>query len=226
MSHKSPTGTRGMPVFGRRGVMALAIATGLLAACSTTPPVASGMAASPDGTVTTFHRKSSGSLGVFDGTVVWTQRTTQWNGRTVMAVSAPQAGTTLHDPQTQAVLAALDGGGKLAQTFDPPLDLPWPLEVGKTVTTRHKVTSHANNRTVDLNVQWKVESWGDVTVPAGTFKAYKVVSTNQLGETEVRWVSPSSQLNLVKRHIERTPAHPQGAGVLDAELLSVKGPGR
>ena len=84
---------------------------------------------------------------------------------------------------------------------------------------------HANNRTLDLSYQWKVESWGDVTVPAGTFKAYKVVSTNQLGETETRWVSPSNHLSMVKRHVERTAAHPQGAGVLDAELLSVKLPG-
>jgi hypothetical protein len=30
---------------------------------------------------------------------------------------------------------------------------------------------------------------------------------------------------MVKRHVERTAAHPQGAGVLDAELLSVKLPG-
>ena len=35
-------------------------------------PVAESPAATPAGTVTTFHRKSSGSLGTFDGPVVWT----------------------------------------------------------------------------------------------------------------------------------------------------------
>ena len=214
------------PGLGRRALLCLTLGTGLLAACSTTPPVANGMGSNPDGTVTTFHRKSSGSLGEFDGPVVWNQKTIQWNGKTVVAVSAPQAGTTLHEPQTHAVLAVLGGDGKPVQTFEPPVVLPWPLEVGKTATTQHKVTVHASNRTVDLTVQWKVESWGDVTVPAGTFKAYKVVSTNQLGETEIRWVSPSNNLSTVKRHVERTTAHPQGAGLLDAELLSVKLPWR
>jgi hypothetical protein len=210
---------------GRRALLCLALSVALLGACSTTPPVASGMSSNPDGTVTTFHRKSSGSLGAFDGPVVWTQTSRQWNGTTVVAVTAPQAGTTLHDPQTHAMLAVLGGDGKPTQTFEPPVGLPWPLQVGKTATSQHKVTVHANNRTVDLTVQWKVESWGDVTVPAGTFKAYKVVTTNQLGETEIRWVSPASHLLLVKRHVERSAAYPQGAGVLDAELLSVKKPG-
>lgn len=209
----------------RRALMCLAFSAGLLGACSTVPPVASGMASNPDGTVTTFHRKSSGSLGAFDGPVVWTQASMPWNGKTVVAVAAPQAGTTLHDPQTHAMLAVLGGDGKPAQSFEPPVGLPWPLQVGKTATSQHKVTVHASNRTVDLTVQWKVESWGDVTVPAGTFKAYKVVTTNQLGETEIRWVSPANGLLLVKRHVERTAAYPQGAGVLDAELLSVKKPG-
>lgn len=210
---------------GRRALLCVALSAGLLGACSTTPPVAGGMASNPDGTVTTFHRKSSGSLGAFDGPVVWTQKSMQWNGKTVVAVAAPQAGTTLHDPQTHAVLAVLGGDGKPAQSFEPPVALPWPLQVGKTATTQHKVTVHASNRTMDLAVQWKVESWGDVTVPAGTFKAYKVVATNQLGEIEIRWVSPANNLLLIKRHVERSATYPQGAGVLDAELLSVKKPG-
>lgn len=225
MTTRNSATSIGTPGLGRRTLLCLTLASGLLAGCSTTPPVAQGMGSNPDGTVTTFHRKSAGSLGVFDGPVVWNQKTMQWNGKTVVAVSAPQAGTTLHDPQNHAVLAVLDGDGKPVQTFEPPVVLPWPLEVGKTATTQHKVTVHASNRTVDLTVQWKVESWGDVTVPAGTFKAYKVVSTNQLGETEIRWVSPADRLPLVKRHVERAASHPQGPGVLDAELLSVKTPG-
>lgn len=225
MSHTFQTQPMHLAPPVRRLALCLALSAGLLGACSTTPPVADGMSTHPDGTVTTFHRKSSGSLGAFDGPVVWTQKTLQWNGRTVVATSAPQAGTTLHDPHTHAVIAVLGADGKPAQTFEPPVSLPWPLQVGKTATTRHKVTVHASNRTIDLTLQWRVESWGDVSVPAGTFKAYKVVSTTQLGETEVRWVSPTHNLSLVKRHVERSAAYPQGAGVLDAELLSVKKPG-
>lgn len=225
MTHASLTQPTPLTRAARLLTVCLVLSAGLLGACSTTPPVANGMSSHPDGTVTTFHRKSSGSLGAFDGPVVWTQKTIQWNGKTVVAASAPQAGTTLHDPMNHAAVAVLGPDGKPAQTFDPPVSLPWPLEVGKTATTQHKVTLHASNRTIDLTMQWKVESWGDVTVPAGTFKAYKVVSTTQLGETEIRWVSPANNLSLVKRHVERSAAYPQGPGVLDAELLSVKKPG-
>ena len=63
-------------------------------------------------------------------------------------------------------------------------------------------------------------SWGDVTVPAGTFKAFKLHWTNNLGETEVRWVSPADGIPTVKRRVERPASHPQGAGVLEADLLS------
>ena len=150
MAQATRAASSGIPNLGRRALFCLTLASGLLAACSTTPPVANGMGSNPDGTVTSFHRKSSGSLGEFDGPVVWNLKTMQWNGKTVVAVSAPQAGTTLHEPQTHAVLAVLGGDGKPAQTFEPPVVLPWPLEVGKTATTQHKVTVHASNRTVDL----------------------------------------------------------------------------
>ena len=66
-----------------------------------------------------------------------------------------------------------------------------------------------------MEVSWKVESWGDVTVPAGTFKD-KVVTTNNLGEVETIWTSPNDGVVIVKRNVVRPATHPQGAGVLDA----------
>jgi hypothetical protein len=69
-----------------------------------------------------------------------------------------------------------------------------------------------------------VESWGDVTVPAGTFKAYKVVWTDSTGDIETRWVGPQQGLATIKRHVDRPATHPQGAGVLDAELESYSFP--
>ncbi|MBK9200575.1 hypothetical protein [Candidatus Skiveiella danica] len=39
-------------------------------------------------------------------------------------------------------------------------------------------------------MNWKVEAWEDVTVvPAGTYKAYKVITTNNFGEVETRWAA-------------------------------------
>jgi hypothetical protein len=196
----------------------------ITAGCATRPPSAAKMAQSPMGTVTTFHRKSSGSLGAFDGPVVWTQSASTWQGQPVVAAVSPQAGATLHDPGSWAMIAVLAPDGKPNLSFDPPVGYDWPLVVGKRWSSSHTVTMHASGRTTPLKIDWKVDSWGDVTVPAGTFKAFKLVWTDDQGETETRWVSPDEGLGTVKRHVERPATHPRGAGVLDGELLSRKLP--
>ena len=55
-----------------------AAATLLATGCASTPPVTDKMTIDPMGTVTTYHRKSSGSLGTFDGKVVWTHAPATW----------------------------------------------------------------------------------------------------------------------------------------------------
>jgi len=188
--------------------------------CVTTPPQADGFADPPMGSVFTYHRKSSGSLGNYDGQVVWTYSPSTWAGKSVIAFGAPQAGTSLHLPVTAARMADLNPGGKPLYTYDPPIGYQWPLVVGKQWTSRHMVTVHNSGMTVPMTIDWKVESWGDVTVPAGTFKAYKLVWTTSQGEIEMRWTNPQEGLMTIKRHVERPGSHPQGPGVLDAELLS------
>lgn len=196
-------------------------ATALLAttACVTTPPSAEGFAEVPLGSALTYHRKSSGSLGAFDGPVVWTYSTMSWAGSPVHAFGAPLAGISLHRPGDAARFADLDPTGKPLAIYDPPIGYQWPLSVGKQWTSTHLVTLPAAGRTVSMTIQWKVESWGDVTVPAGTFKAFKLVWSNNLGEVETRWASPQEGLMTIKRHVERPASHPQGLDVLDAELL-------
>ncbi len=192
----------------------------LAGGCASQPPVADRFASVTMGTVTTYHRVSSGSLGNFDGQVVWTHKTDTWRGKPVIWFGAPQAGTSLHDLESQAMIANLDNTGKPLFSFDPPVSYQWPLVVGKQWTSTHTITNLVNGRVTPVTFEWKVESWGDVNVPAGTFKAYKLVWSNNLGEKEVRWVAPTEGIATVKRHVERASTHPQGAGVLDAELLS------
>ncbi len=184
------------------------------------PPRADRIEAQPMGTVTTYHRKSSGSLGSYDGPVVWTHSSGTWQGKPAVSFGSPVGGAALHDPVSFAILAQLDPAGKLLVSYDPPMDYAWPLEVGKTWSTNYTVTNHVAGRVVQVKVDGKVESWGDITVPAGTFKAFKLVWSNSLGESETRWVAPQDGLATVKRHVERVASHPQGPGVLDAELLS------
>jgi len=213
-----------MPLFTRavvRSAVTVTVAAPLLLqGCATAPPTANSMAESPMGTITTYHRKSAGSLGNFDGQVVWTQRTQTWQGRPVVSVASPQAGANLHDPVSQGLVAVLGASGAPQMVFSPPVDYQWPLQVGKAWTATYQVTLYPSGNTVPIRFDYRVESWGDVTVPAGTFKAFKLRWTTSTGETEERWVSPADGIATVKRHVERPASHPQGAGVLDAELLS------
>ncbi len=198
---------------------ATALAASLLAVPSLAQPVADSPAATPAGTVMTFHRKSSGSLGTFDGPVVWTISHGTWEGRPAVMQMARLGGSAF-DPKTHANMATLDAEGKATMVFDPPVGYQWPLQVGKTWTSKHTATTPATGRSVPLEVTWKVEAWEDVTVPAGTFKTYKVVTTNNFGEVETRWTAPGTGIVLAKRLVTRPATHPQGAGELEAVLLS------
>ena len=198
---------------------AAALVTSLLSGPSLAQPVAESPAATPAGTVTTFHRKSSGSLGTFDGPVVWTFTHATWEGRPAV-IQMARLGGSAFDPKTHANMATLDAEGKATMVFDPPVGFQWPMQVGKTWTSKHTVTKPATGRSVPLEVNWKVEAWEDVTVPAGTYKAYKVVTTNNFGEVETRWTAPAAGIVLAKRLVTRPTSHPQGAGELEAVLLS------
>ncbi len=216
-----------MAIASIRSILYLASTAALLSSlgcASTTPPVAEQMESVVPGTVTTFHRKSSGSLGVFDGQVVWDHNLTTWEGKPVLAAKARSGGGNLFDRATHGMLAVTGPDGSPVTTFDPPVDYQWPVAVGKTWTSSHTVTQLPSGRQSRLEIQWKVEAYEDVTVPAGTFKAYRITWSNQLGEVETRWFSPSAGLSTIKRQVQRPASHPQGAGVLEGQLLSVVKP--
>ena len=202
-------------------LLASAAVTCLLAGgCASAPPVAEKMMVPPMGTVVTFHRKSSGSLGNFDGQVVWTYSPATWQGQPMISFGSPQAGVSLHEPGTFGMVAGLNPAGQPQYSFDPPMDYQWPLVVGQGWSSKFTVTMLPSGQKVPMMVDFKVQAWEDVTVPAGTFKAYKMTWSNDLGEVETRWLNPMEGLATIKRHVERPASHPQGAGVLDAVLLS------
>lgn len=187
--------------------------------CGHAPPRAEQMADVPPGTVNTYHRKSSGSLGAFDGPVPWTVSRSTWLGQPVWAYSSP-AGASLHLPGTFGLVAHLGPQGQPLMSYDPPIALPWPLEVGKAWETTHRVTLHRDGSIRSVSIRGRVEAFETVQVPAGSWQAFKVSWTDSLGEVETRWVAPADGLSPVKRHVERPTSHPQGAGVLDAALIS------
>ena len=102
----------------RTTLLASAAAAMLLTAgCASTPPTADKMQINPMGTVLTYHRKSSGSLGNFDGQVVWTQTPATWQGKPIISSGAPQAGVGLHDPATFGLVANLNPAGQPLMSF-------------------------------------------------------------------------------------------------------------
>jgi hypothetical protein len=175
---------------------------------------------SPDGTVTVYQRKSEGSYGVYDGQVRWVKGKREWNGRMLASATSERHGISLMDPVTHGVVVQMNNSGQPAYSFNPPLAYDWPLTVGKTWTTVAEMTTYLPPNMVSLTVNYKVEAWEDVTVPAGTFKAFKIVSTNSFGETEQVWTVPSLGLSSAKVIRERSAQHPLGPGRQEGVLLS------
>lgn len=183
-------------------------------------PVADSMPAPAAGTLFTYHRVSHGSLGEFDGNVAWTFGRYPMGDSEAVSFVSPVVGGSLHDPASLAIVAMVDATARPTLSFDPPLGPRWPMKVGDAWTTTYQVKTLPSGPKVPMSIRWKVEAWEPVTVPAGRFDAYRVVSTSSLGEVETRWVSPGAQIPTIKRHVERAASHPQGKGVLDAELVS------
>ncbi len=204
-------------------LLGLAAAT-LLPGCATAPPQAPEFVGARYGTVLEYHRKSSGSYGNFDDRVSWDHKPGTWQGQPAMLAVSPQAGGQLYEGKTHGMVALIGRDGKPAVTYDPPLAYRWPMKVGDSYATEHKVTFSANGRTVPLTVNYKVEAYEKVTVPAGAFNSYRVVITDSNGEVQQVWLAPADSISVVKRILDRPATHPQGAGHLEGELLSRKLP--
>jgi hypothetical protein len=112
-------------------------------------------------------------------------------------------------------------GGKPVITWDPPLNWDWPLEVGRSWTREQRMTIHAANRTIPYVLTQTVEAYEDVTVPAGTFKAFKVSTVTSLGDENLIWFSPELGI-FVKQSLKRTGQHAQGPGTREIQLLAYK----
>jgi hypothetical protein len=209
-----------VPSITRRMLVAALAGAALLAGCSTVPPRIDAYTEVPIGTVTTYWRTSSGSFGTTDGEVVWTLGLVKWNDRTVEEYLSKQAGSQLYEPGSRALVAVLNPAGQLVQSFDPPMGYRLPLEVGQTWRSSHKVTVYPPGNEVPVDMNWKVEAWENVKVPAGTFRTFRVSTTSSLGDSETIWTAPDLGFGIVKRHTVRSTGHPEGEGVLHGELVS------
>lgn len=105
------------------------------------------------------------------------------------------------------------------QTWEPPIGYNHPLTVGASWSRTHRFTDHVKKVNTEFTGTWKVEALEDVTVRAGTFRAYKVVYSDTVGNEQMQWLSPELGI-FVKQSNRRGAKHRLGAGTNDVELVS------
>ena len=196
---------------------ALAITITLAGGCSTTP-TAVPYVATPVGTTWTGQHTNSGSFG--SGTSLVTMRAGErmWEGQRVLTHESA-SGVMLTRVADGLRIGFLGPDGKPQFLLSPPIGPQFPLAPGKAWTDNTMMTLFPSGTAIPVESEWRVHDFEDVTVPAGTFKAWKLSWKDSTGESETRWISPAQGIATVKRHVERTASHPQGPGVLDAELI-------
>jgi hypothetical protein len=146
-----------------------------------------------------------------------------WNGQPHVAFH--NGPVTLVAREDGALVTLLGADGKQLTSWDPPMTWGWPLDVGRTWKVNFNSVNHANNNSVPVEASFVVEAFEDVQVKAGTFKAYRVRMTNNIGEETVWWFCPDNGL-FVKQRLVRSDKSPSGAGTRESELtaLSVSPP--
>ena len=199
-------------------VVAVGLAAALLSVSCAIAPRVDGPIIVAAGSSWTFERRDSGSFGNGKAQQTVTalgERT--WQGRKVRAVEIPQ-GIRLSDAATGDWLALVKGDQTL-MTWEPSLGYDWPLTVGKQFNRNYRVVNHMTKQQTDIKSTMTVESYEDVTVPAGTFKAFRVRYVDSTGLETVNWFSPDAG-TWVKSQAKRNSSFPAGAGTQDLDLLS------
>lgn len=184
--------------------------------CAVMAPKAERYVAPPMGTtwVTAVH--STGSYGSDSRQVPGKRGERMWQGSQAVTFDGA-SGTILARPDGSWL--GIYKGDQPVMTWDPPLTWQWPLEVGKTWTREQRMTIHAAKRTIPYQLTQKVEAVEEVTVPAGTFKTYRISTVNTLGDDNLLWFSPELGI-FVKQSNKRTAKHAQGPGTQSQELIS------
>ena len=186
--------------------------------CALMAPKAERYVAPPLGTTWETSRADTGSYGNGSSKVASRRGERSWQGQTVLTFESA-TGTIVAKPDGNWI--GIFSGDKPVMTWDPPLNWEWPIEVGKTWTRDQRVTFHAANRTVSYKLTQKVEAYEDVTVPAGTFKAFKIRTVTSLGDENIVWFGPEQGI-FIKQSQKRTAKHALGPGTREIQLLSYK----
>jgi len=210
--------TRSLKLYVTIAALALALVSG---GCATVPK-AEGPFIPPRGSTYTTSQSNTGSYG--SGTTQSTMKVTErmWEGKRMTAYVSP-TGAVLENfegkwlGKWETILSPDD---KPIMSYDPPMGYDYPLEVGKTWTTSYRVTVHSTKQTILFDMTFNVESYEDVAVPAGTFKAFKISYFDTIGNKGIQWYTPGLG-SFPKWVQERTAKYPYGPpGTRQTELIS------
>lgn len=101
------------------------------------------------------------------------------------------------DPATRNLVAILRNGNE-ESTWDPDTgQFSWPLFVGKTWSSEFTENEAvAQRRYIGVRPNRRVEAYEDVTVPAGTFKAFRIQTSPGVGfvNSSTDWYAPEVKL--------------------------------
>jgi hypothetical protein len=199
---------------------AIAAGAALVAGCASGPPKAERYVAPPVGANWKVQVSSTGSFGTANKVEQQvSMRDVVVEGKPYHRFDAGGGATLLND--SVGLFMVLGPGDRPLMRYDPPLGYQFPLEVGKTWTQDIALTVGGTTKT-PMKAQWKVEAYEDVTVPAGTFKAWRVSFTDNFGFKQTTWSLPETVGTYAKRVNERPATHPQGgAGTQVIELLTL-----
>lgn len=202
----------------RRNTLGACMVTAVLAAgCASAPPRAERYIAPPTGSSWTYSAVSTGSYGSGSGQVTLRLGEATWDGRKVYSFQSP--GMHSLQDENSALLAVTAPNGDLQARFDPPIGYRFPLEVGKAWSQDH-TTTVATGQKFAFTANWKVEAYEDVTVPAGTFKAWRISYSDTTGESMTLWSAPDKLGVFIKRNQERSASYRLGPGTRSMELLT------
>lgn len=150
----------------------------------------------------------------------WTVVDVSYEGRSVHGMTDGTDVIVL-DKATRNWIATLRDGKERFVADPHDGTFSWPLWVGKSWMATHTYYDRVLGRRWNpIRAWWQVAAYEDVTVPAGTFKAFRLESspdTNNATRTTL-WYG-SEVTVVVKRIFERTADHYLGYGRFTTELV-------
>jgi hypothetical protein len=200
---------------------ALAAVAAALAACagSLGDPVMTHWTPAPPGATWEVAQRNTGSYGK-DAQFTWTREDMRWKGAPAIGLKSSTGTTIVVEPVGGRFVTVLGPEGRPVSTWDPPIGWVFPLKVGKSWSQHERLTLHASGKTVEFDFKCAVEGFEKVKVRAGTFDAFRIHCTSNVGTDDVYWTSPGVGA-FVKTQLRRDASSPFGAGTQYAELVSL-----